>query len=260
MKKFQNKYRIESTRLRNWDYGWEALYYITICTKNRVCWFGDVINSEMHLSEIGQITENEWIKTFEIRPDMNLTMGEFVVMPNHIHAIIGIGKNRYNDRDGGNADGGGNADRRDAMHRVSTSVPESPRSADSHPDSVSESPPSADSTPSSVSKSPRTPDSTSPPSPENHKTKNQFGPQSKNQFGPQSKNLASIVRGFKSAVTMRARLIHPEFEWHVRFHDHIIRNDKALRNISRYIINNPRDWKGDTFNPDRRRPRKPKGK
>lgn len=50
----------------------------------------------MQLSEIGNIVNTEWLKTFEIRSDMNLRMGEFIIMPNHFHAIIGIGENQYN--------------------------------------------------------------------------------------------------------------------------------------------------------------------
>ena len=63
----------------------------------------------MVLSNIGEIVKTQWIKSFEMRPDMNLTMFEYVVMPNHFHAIIGIGKNKYNDDM-----------YRDAMHCVST--------------------------------------------------------------------------------------------------------------------------------------------
>ena len=105
--KFQNRYRIDSIRLKQWNYGWSAFYFITICTQNRACVFGSVSHGTMILNEIGKIAQTEWIKTFEMRPDMNLVMGEFVVMPNHFHAIIGIGKNQYNCG-------------RDAMHSVST--------------------------------------------------------------------------------------------------------------------------------------------
>ena len=92
--KFQNKYRIQSTRLASWDYGWPGYYFVTICTKHRQCFFG-----EIHcLSEIGKIVQTEWLKTPEIRPDMNLKLGEFVVMPNHFHAIIQIGENEFNSR------------------------------------------------------------------------------------------------------------------------------------------------------------------
>ena len=96
--KFKNKYRIASARLRNWDYGWAGAYFVTICTKNRVCFFGDVVNGDMKLWPIGVVAKNEWLKTFEMRPDMNLQMGEYVVMPNHFHAIIIIGRNEYNMR------------------------------------------------------------------------------------------------------------------------------------------------------------------
>ncbi|KOH44101.1 hypothetical protein [Sunxiuqinia dokdonensis] len=53
-----------------------------------------------------------------------------------------------------------------------------------------------------------------------------------NKFGPQSKNLASIIRGFKSAVTMGARKIDSEFAWPSRFHNHIIRHPKSFQRIS----------------------------
>ena len=109
--KFNNKYRIPSARLQSWDYGNSGLYFITICTKNREHYFGDINNGEMHLSKIGDIVKSEWIKTFDMRPDMNLEMGEYVVMPNHFHAIIGIGENGYNTVGGLG---------RDAMHCVST--------------------------------------------------------------------------------------------------------------------------------------------
>ena len=96
MEKFQNKYRIPSSRARFWNYRWSAEYFITICTHNQKPYFGEIINEEMTLSAIGEIVNTEWLKTFEIRPEMNLFMGEFVIMPNHFHAIIGIGENMYN--------------------------------------------------------------------------------------------------------------------------------------------------------------------
>jgi len=46
MDKFLNKYRIPSTRLQTWDYGSQALYFITICTKDRENYFGEIITAE----------------------------------------------------------------------------------------------------------------------------------------------------------------------------------------------------------------------
>ncbi len=69
----------------------------------------------------------------------------------------------------------------------------------------------------------------------------------KNEFGPQSKNLSSIIRGFKSAVTVQAKKINPDFGWQARFHDSIIRNQRSYDTISKYIIDNPKKWGKDEF-------------
>ena len=94
--KFKGKYRIQSARAQWWDYAKNGSYFVTLCTQNRKHFFGTVSNGKMELNEIGEIVDREWKRTFAIRPDMNLWMDEFVVMPNHFHAIIGIGVNKYN--------------------------------------------------------------------------------------------------------------------------------------------------------------------
>src|SRR5512135_1100423 len=85
---FKNKYRIESARLRGYDYSSPGLYFVTICTKNRVSYFGDVVNGKMELSPMGNIVADEWQKTPDIRA--NVQLDEWVVMPNHLHGIIWI--------------------------------------------------------------------------------------------------------------------------------------------------------------------------
>src|SRR3972149_1789033 len=57
---FKNRYRIESIRLKNWDYHSSAYYFVTICTRNRECFFGNVIETEMKLSSIGNIASRYW--------------------------------------------------------------------------------------------------------------------------------------------------------------------------------------------------------
>ena len=86
--KFLNKYRIPSARWQAWDYSSEGLYFITINTAHHTCLFGTIANNEMYLSEFGQIVADEWQKSFEIRPE--LFCDAFVIMPNHIHAILRI--------------------------------------------------------------------------------------------------------------------------------------------------------------------------
>ncbi|MDZ7807615.1 MAG: transposase [Gracilimonas sp.] len=114
MSKFRDKYRIKSNRWEYWDYKNPGAYFITICTKNKECFFGEIVNGEMLLNQIGSIAESEWKKTKIIRKDMNITLGEFVIMPDHIHGIIIIGNNEYNTTEMAAHPG------RDAMHRVST--------------------------------------------------------------------------------------------------------------------------------------------
>jgi len=94
--KYLGKYRNGTTRLQPWNYGAMGAYFITLCTKYREPYFGKIANGKMHLSQIGKIAESEWLKTIEIRKDMNLELSEFVVMPNHFHAIISIGENEFN--------------------------------------------------------------------------------------------------------------------------------------------------------------------
>ena len=89
--KFQNKYRTTSTRLQHWDYRWDGYYFITICTKDKEDYFGEIINMEMILSSIGVIANILW---YEIKNhSKNIELDAFVVMPNHIHGILILSDN-----------------------------------------------------------------------------------------------------------------------------------------------------------------------
>ena len=88
MDKYQNKYRIQSARLKGYDYTREGLYFITICTKNREHYFGEIIDHKMKLSNIGVLANVFW---HEIKNhSKNVELHQFVVMPNHIHGILEI--------------------------------------------------------------------------------------------------------------------------------------------------------------------------
>ncbi len=86
MEKYQNKYRIPSNRLPNWDYASHGAYFITICTKDMIHYFGEIINTQMQLSEIGKIANHFWHEISKHFPFVMLD--QFIVMPNHIHGII----------------------------------------------------------------------------------------------------------------------------------------------------------------------------
>ena len=89
-----NIHHRRSIRLKGYDYSQAGLFFITICCQYKACLFGEIdvgkgfTPAQMILNKFGQIAYKEWVKTPEIRN--NVALGEFVVMPNHIHCIIQI--------------------------------------------------------------------------------------------------------------------------------------------------------------------------
>jgi putative transposase len=82
------KHHRRSIRLKGYDYSLTGVYFVTICSQNRDCLFGDIQNGKMVLNNTGRIVFDEWMKTPLLRP--NVELDEFVVMPNHVHGIIMI--------------------------------------------------------------------------------------------------------------------------------------------------------------------------
>jgi len=85
---YQEKYRIESARLANWDYAAGGWYFVTICTANRMPVFGQIVAGHVQLSKVGAIAEAE----LQALPEhyKNVSIDEHIVMPNHVHAIVMI--------------------------------------------------------------------------------------------------------------------------------------------------------------------------
>jgi REP element-mobilizing transposase RayT len=124
--KYKGKYRIPSARLKNWDYGSNAPYFVTICTDNKICYFGNVKEGKMHLSDLGQLANQYWLEIENKFPFV--VLDHFVVMPNHVHGIINIDKQLFDGRDAiyrvsNGVDNHENTDNTDAMNRVSTVRP-----------------------------------------------------------------------------------------------------------------------------------------
>jgi len=203
--KYQNKYRIASARAQWWDYGWNGAYYITICTHNREHYFGEIKNGKMILSRTGVIADILWHGIPNHAPFVEL--GDFVVMPNHIHGILildkphvkksldanngdgddGVGGNGGDDV-GGDGGGGGGGDGGDGGG-----------DGDGDGDSV------------------KTLHATSLAA-----------------ISPKSNTISTIIRSYKSAVTRHANRLEFPNGWQERFHDHIIRNDADYQRISNY--------------------------
>jgi putative transposase len=83
---FKQQFRIPTTRLKNWDYSSPGYYFVTICTREKYPYFGEIKNGEMVLSEIGVIAQNCWLEIPNHYPFV--TLDEFIIMPNHMHGIL----------------------------------------------------------------------------------------------------------------------------------------------------------------------------
>lgn len=227
MDKFNNKYRIPSARLKNWDYGSNGAYFITICTHNRQHFFGKIVQtlrcnvsargdsnesndsfetlrcnvSSMQLNEIGQLAEKFWMEIPNHFPFVEL--GNFVVMPNHTHGILIINK----------MDGDDFAPVQ-TLHR-NVSNRDSNESFDS-----------SETLQCNVSSG-----------------KNE----QMAKISPKPGTISTIVRSYKSVVSKYARKINSDFAWQTRFHDHIIRDEQSFERIQTYIENNPMNWNKDKF-------------
>ncbi len=82
------KHHRRSIRLKGYDYTQPGAYFITICTQNRECLFGEVVDGRMVLNELGQVARECWLAIPDHFPHSRLD--EFVIMPNHVHGIIWI--------------------------------------------------------------------------------------------------------------------------------------------------------------------------
>lgn len=155
----------KSYRLKDYDYASSGYYFVTINSKDFQYIFGEIYNGEMNLNKLGEIVQEEWEYTATLRE--NIKLHEYVIMPNHFHAIIEIcySKNKNN-------------------------IP--------------------------------------------------------GEFKASKNTLSSIIRGFKGSVTRRNSQLYPENKesvWHGRFYDRIIRNQRELMNVKKYIKKNVKNWK-----------------
>ncbi|MCB8929381.1 MAG: transposase [Ardenticatenaceae bacterium] len=177
--------RRKQIRLRGYDYRNAGAYFVTICTHQRECTFGQVRDGVMHLSDWGQIV----VKIWQAMPDHfpYIILDVFQCMPNHIHFIVWI-----------------------ISDDAPNTLPTDPHNVGQrHAFALHDQPPGR---------------------------------------GTKPKSLGAIVGAFKSAVTREINDLRGEKfppVWQGRFYDRIIRNERELAAIRRYIHNNPANWTAD---------------
>jgi REP element-mobilizing transposase RayT len=89
----KEKWRLQATslyrrslRLKDYDYSQAGAYFVTVCTQNRACLFGEVAGDKISLNEVGQLAEALWRDLPTDFP--TIALDTFIVMPNHIHGIV----------------------------------------------------------------------------------------------------------------------------------------------------------------------------
>ena len=183
MSKFIGKYRIESNRLKEFDYTYSMWYYITICTKDKKKWFGDFVSNNFELNNIGKIVKSYWLEIPQ--HFQNVEVDNYVIMPNHLHGIILLNNSQNNQQK--------KPESRDVIYNVST-------------------------------------------------TKNNYF----SNISPDKNSLSVVIRSFKAAVKRWCTKNNfNDFFWQTNYYDHIIRNDKDLYRIRKYIEFNPLKWEVD---------------
>jgi putative transposase len=171
-------HRRRSLRLQGYDYAQAGAYFLTICTQNRKCMFGNVEQGRMRLNDAGELAVATWSNMSERFPEIDLDM--FVVMPNHLHAIIVL------------------SDTGSAVGAAISSAP----------------------------------------------------------------TIGDVVGAFKSSFTVQfidgvKKKRWPAFDrrvWQRNYYEHIIRDERDLDRVRRYIDENPAAWEFDQENPQRRTP------
>jgi REP element-mobilizing transposase RayT len=171
-----------SIRLKGYDYSQAGAYFVTIVAWQREMLFGDVVNEEIKLNEMGEIVADKWQWLETQYPYIEL--GAWIVMPNHFHGILVI----HDDGRGG-------------------------------------------------SRSAHAGDSRIAPTPIKRKP------------------LGGLIGAFKTVSTKQINLLRDtegQTVWQRNYYEHIIRNDREMDRIHRYIESNPLQWDDDDENPNRR--------
>ena len=216
---YKGRYNPKTTRRNGWDYTSSAMYMVTLCTKDRIHWFGCIEDEHMILSDIGRTVAEHWSKIpdhFEC-----VTLDHFVVMPDHMHGIINI-RNPYEEicidpffsrtsEEKIRKDVGDNASSVETRYIASLQTEQLYQ--------------------------PRNNQYLRTSQPLHHGRVIQ-------KFGPLKKNSLSVIIGsFKASVTRRAnKNNHEEFQWQPLFHDHHIQSEQELNAYRKYIDQNPKNW------------------
>lgn len=271
--KSANKCRSKGLRAQWWDYSHPGDYFITICTKNKETWLGEIIDQQFMPSELGIIARELWKKIPQQFP--NFELGAYVIMPDHLHGILSISRHPFqnndnglmdyyppeqenvisskhrddldsnnNEKDGKKASLIPNNNVRERMDNTLSgkriverdNIQIGKTIVEGDNTSIGKRIVEGDNT--SIGKrivATRFIASTEDPS-------NQLGGFATQKSPMLNNNISRVIRWYKGACTFQIRKSNPNFQWQPRFHDHMIRNSREYHHIAEYIHNNPKNW------------------
>jgi putative transposase len=271
MKYNPDKHKRRSIRLKGHDYSAAGTYFITLCTHQRDCLFGEIVDGVMQLNALGEIVQTHWMRLPKHHP--NLRLDASIVMPNHFHGILVLPQNHPPHTSHISTVGAGLADPSTVSANPVPTKPALPYLT--NPVSTKPALPYSDTlaiATNPVLTTPTLPHSTDPVPTKpallysQHSGGGRAGsietfidgshdilakPAPTETFNHQG--ISEIIRGFK---TFAARRINEKRRmqgcpvWQRNYYEHIVRNDQSLQTIQAYIRNNPQSWTNDQLHPN----------
>ncbi len=246
MKYDPEKHHRRSIRLKGYDYSSEGGYFLTFVAKDRECLFGDVVNGEMVLSEFGKMVSVEWLKSQQIRKE--IVLDEFVVMPNHLHAVLFIvGSKSPSDKNVGAHGCAPIPPDNEIKNCVKGNWKRAHGRVSLRPHSEIK---------KYGNEIWKRAHSRAPLRCDNEIAIRELEKHMMEQHHVRPyrppKSIGSLVAGFKSYVTTRINIIRntPRVPvWQRNYYEHIIRDERELYNIREYIVTNPLRWELDIEHP-----------
>ena len=209
-----------SIRLPGYDYSQAGAYFVTICTQNRECFFGEIVNREMVLYNAGRMVKTVWNELPKFYPRVSTVA--FQIMPNHIHGIIVIARS-------------------DAVSSVGAGPCACPFVAQPQRDGQ---PRGDDGQPQGVA-------------PTGVKPRIGRGlslPDIVHRFKTMT------TKRYSDGVKQHGWPSFPGKLWQRNYYEHIIRNENDMVRIQEYITNNPAQWDTDRENPMAKTKHNPQGR
>ena len=226
-----NIHHRRSIRLKGYDYTQQGAYFVTICTHQRNCLFGEIVDGEIKLNTNGEIARGSWLSI--PRHFKNVELDEFVIMPNHLHGIIIIDSSEVV------GEALANQDFSQLFSEVAGEALANQDFSQSFSEVAGEALANQDF------------------SQQQNLSSQCFAPtvytgETIKINGTKPQSLAAITQNYKSVSTRQINRMNKakgNVIWQRNYYEHIIRNEEALNNIREYIVNNPINWVKDQENP-----------